>query len=69
MTPPNARLDDGSEPASAKELLRRLDRSALPSARGVEQLHEILCFLRAYPDDDALLDLVERMNLPAAIVN
>ncbi len=42
-------------------LLRRLERSRLPSARAVERLHEVLCFLRAYPDDARLLAEVERM--------
>jgi hypothetical protein len=42
-------------------LLRRLARADLPSARAVFRLHELLCFLRAYPDDAQLLTQVERM--------
>jgi hypothetical protein len=32
-------------------LLKRLDRRALATAAQVRRLHELLCFLRAYPDD------------------
>ena len=42
-------------------LLRRLERTALASARAVERLHEVLCFLRAYPDDADVLVQVEGM--------
>lgn len=42
-------------------LLRRLDRTRLDSAGAVRRLHEVLCFLRAYPDDPALLAQVTRM--------
>jgi len=42
-------------------LLRRLDRARLRSARQVERLHEVLCFLRAYPDDRRVLAQVVRM--------
>ncbi len=42
-------------------LLRRLERAALRSARAVLRLHELLCFLRAYPDDARVLAQVERM--------
>ena len=51
-------------PASAAkklELLAVLERGRLPTARAVRKLHEVLCFLRAYPDDRALLAQVERM--------
>jgi len=44
-----------------RSLLARLARNRLRSARAVSRLHECLCFLRAYPDNQALLDLVERM--------
>jgi hypothetical protein len=44
-----------------RELLRRLETARLRSAGAVERLHEVLCFLRAYPDDAALLARVERM--------
>jgi hypothetical protein len=43
------------------ELLRQLDRRRLATARQVHRLHEVLCFLRAYPDDRALLAQVEQM--------
>src|SRR5262249_26655459 len=42
-------------------LLGRLERARLPRAGDVLRLHEALCFLRAYPDDRAVLDQVERM--------
>ena len=47
--------------AAKTELLRDLDRRRLASAGDVLRLHEVLCFLRAYPDDAELLALVERM--------
>jgi hypothetical protein len=43
------------------DLLRRLEPRALGTAAQVARLHEVLCFLRAYPDDPALLAQVERM--------
>jgi len=46
----------GAEKAS---LVEGLDRAAMPTARAVSELHEVLCFLRAYPDDAALLARVE----------
>jgi hypothetical protein len=42
-------------------LLQRLERRTLPSARAVSRLHEVLCFLRAYPDAPAVLEQVEQM--------
>ena len=42
-------------------MLARLERARLGSARAVEQLHDLLLFLRAYPDDAALLGRVDRM--------
>src|SRR5688572_14608219 len=42
------------------ELLRKLERARLGSARAVHRLHEALCFLRAYPDDARILAEVER---------
>lgn len=52
----------GAGCAEAKlALLRRLERAELRSARAVWRLHELLCFLRAYPDDAGLLAQVERM--------
>ena len=42
-------------------LLARLERVSLARAGDVLRLHDVLCFLRAYPDDRAVLDRVERM--------
>ena len=42
-------------------LLRQLARADLRSAASVHRLHEVLCFLRAYPDDARVLAQVERM--------
>jgi hypothetical protein len=56
------RLDYGPGRAAIKlALLRELARARLASARQVLRLHEHLCFLRAYPDDRAVLAQVERM--------
>lgn len=43
------------------ELLRRLEDAELPNAKAILRLHEALCFLRAYPDDAALLTKVVAM--------
>lgn len=52
----------GAGCAEAKlALLARLAHAKLRSARAVLRLHEALCFLRAYPDDERLLAQVERM--------
>ena len=52
----------GAGRAGAKlVLLRLLERSPLSSARAVLRLHEELCFMRAYPDDRAVLAQVESM--------
>jgi len=52
----------GAGSAEAKlALLARLAHADLRSARAVRRLHELLCFLRAYPDDARLLAQVERM--------
>lgn len=42
------------------ELLRLVGRASLGSAKQVLRLHEVLCFLRAHPDDEAVLAEVER---------
>lgn len=42
-------------------LLQRLERAALPGAKAVSRLHEALCFVRAYPDDEAVLLQALRM--------
>jgi hypothetical protein len=36
-------------------LLRELERGRLGSPQGITRLHEVLCFMRAYPDDHAVL--------------
>ncbi len=41
--------------------LRSLERVRFRSAKAVSDLHETLCFLRAYPDDAQVLAQVERM--------
>ena len=52
----------GAGCAGAKlALLDRLERARLRGPRAVVRLHEILCFLRAYPDDVQVLAQVERM--------
>ncbi len=43
------------------ELLRALEKAELANAKQVTRLHEVLCFLRAYPDGPKLLRVVERM--------
>jgi hypothetical protein len=48
------------------DLLRRLEPTRLPTAATVQRLHEVLCFLRAHPDSEALLtkvaDLLDRFD-------
>jgi len=52
----------GGECAGVKlALLKRLDHAQLRTPRAIVRLHEILCFLRAYPDDAPVLAQVERM--------
>jgi hypothetical protein len=54
--------DFGGEAAPRKlALLLALERARLARAAEVLRLHEVLCFLRAYPDDAALLECVDRM--------
>lgn len=54
------RFDAGA--ASAKcALLKRLARTRLRSAREVMRLHELLCFMRAYPDDVRVLSIAKRL--------
>lgn len=51
----------GSDAAEEKaELVARLSRARLTTAREVERLHEALVFLRAYPDDERVRGLVVR---------
>ena len=57
-------LRESFGPGTAAEklaLLRQLERGRLRSAASVHRLHECLCFLRAYPDNRAVLDQVDRM--------
>ena len=57
-----SRLDFGVAAAQAKlALLKQLAHTRLGSARGVMRLHEALCFIRAYPDDAAVLAQVQTM--------
>ena len=42
-------------------LLDALAAADLDNAKQVERLHELLCFIRAHPDDPALLDKVVKM--------
>jgi len=52
----------GSDVAATKlEVLRILEKSTLSRAKQVADLHEILCYWRAYPDDAETLAIVERM--------
>lgn len=52
----------GVDPAARKlALLRELERAVLPSSKAVMALHETLCFLRAHPDDAAVLAQVTAM--------
>jgi hypothetical protein len=43
------------------ELLRVLDHADLRTEAQVTELHELLCFLHAYPDDDEVFEQVSRM--------
>jgi hypothetical protein len=43
------------------DLLAQLQKTRLARASEVHRLHEILCFLKAYPDDPAVLRKVERI--------
>lgn len=52
----------GADVAAAKQtLLRTLARTTLATPEQVRRLHEVLCFLRAYPDNAAVLRQVETM--------
>ena len=48
---------------ATEDALRVLARARCRSAAEVEELHELLCFLRAYPDDPEVLELAERQLL------
>ncbi len=50
------RLQFGPQVAGRKHaLLTRLGPTSMPTAKALARLHEMLCFLRAYPDNEALL--------------
>jgi hypothetical protein len=52
----------GARAAEAKLiLLARLDRTRLRTPRQVARLHEVLCFMRAYPGDAIVLAAVEHL--------
>jgi hypothetical protein len=55
--------EDFSPGAAQRKLaaLRVLARARLTTAEQVRRLHEVLCFMRAYPDSAAVLRAVERM--------
>jgi hypothetical protein len=56
------RLEYGPGWAPIKlELLRALARCSMQSSGAVRRLHEHLCFLRAYPDNEAVLTMVRRL--------
>jgi hypothetical protein len=54
------RFDDGAAEAKLA-LMRRLASTALRTAGQVQRLHEVLCFLRAYPGDERVAALASRM--------
>lgn len=57
-----SRDDYGAASGQTKhELLVRLQRADFRRAGDVLRLHELLCWLRAYPDDAQVLRRVERM--------
>ena len=58
------RRRDRFDPASARlklKRLRELKRTRLARADQVRRLHEVLCFMRAYPDNADVLGAVEAM--------
>lgn len=56
------RLEFDTGAADTKLALRKqLARTRLGSARAVTRLHEALCFIRAYPDNAAVLAHVQAM--------
>jgi hypothetical protein len=56
-----ARRYGGSSSAEKRRLLRQLAKSELGRADQLLRLHELACFLRAYPDDAAVLSAAERL--------
>ena len=56
------RLEFGAAAADTKlALLKQLARARLGSANSVMRLHELLCFMRAYPDSAAVLAQAQAM--------
>ena len=56
------RLSFGRAAAAQKrQLLRVLARTSLPAASDILSLHELLCFMRAWPDNAALLSQVNAL--------
>jgi hypothetical protein len=56
------RLEFGPEAARRRlPLLRAVGRARCLSAADVLRLHEVLCFCRAYPDNEAVLAVAERL--------
>ena len=54
------KFEFGPQAAEQKRnCLQRLKSSQLSSAEQITRLHEVLCFLQAWPDDDAVLSLVD----------
>src|SRR5512147_277327 len=47
--------------ATKLALLADLEVRTLRTPREIRRLHDVLCFLRAYPDDRSVLAQVERM--------
>lgn len=43
------------------ELLRHLEHRRLKTAKAVAQFHDILCFMRAWPDGSEILEITERI--------
>ena len=57
-----SRLEFGAAAAETKlALLKQLAHTRLGSARAVMRLHEALCFIRAYPDNAAVLAQVQAL--------
>src|SRR5690606_4342510 len=44
-----------------KECLQELKSAQFATAAEIERLHEILCFMQAWPDDEATLSLVDTL--------
>lgn len=55
------RLYDADTTRTKQLLLQVLEKTSLRTAPEIVRLHDMLCFLRAYPDNKTILALVERM--------